>query len=72
MVINKSGAALESVVALKNFPAAAKARAWRSSPANLGAIQVLPKVPVAAGALNAELPADSITLYLVPVAGASE
>jgi len=41
---------------------------YRYSAANLGAIQHLASVPVTAGVLNAALPANSITLYVVPVA----
>lgn len=67
MLVNKAGTALSSTVTLQNFPAAAKAKAWRYSPANLSAIQPLAKVPVSGGVIATELPADSITLVLVPV-----
>lgn len=71
LLVNKSGAAQASTVTLKNYAAGTSAKVYRYSPANLSAIQKLAAVPVNGGVLSASLPADSITLYVVPVASAA-
>jgi hypothetical protein len=68
MAINKSGTALSSKITINHFAAGANAKVFRYSPANLSAIQQLASTPVSGGVINAELPADSITMYVVPVA----
>jgi hypothetical protein len=68
VAVNKSGTKLASTITLKNFAAGASARVWRYGPANLSTIQHLKDVPVSAGAFKASLPANSITMYVVPVA----
>jgi hypothetical protein len=68
MAINKTGGALTSAITLGHFIAGGNAKVWRYSAANLGAIQRPASVPVTAGVLTATLPANSITLYVVPVA----
>ncbi|MEK8033320.1 glycoside hydrolase family 44 protein [Ideonella sp. DXS29W] len=67
MAVNKSGTALSSKITLSHFTAGKKAQVYRYSSANLSAIQHLASVPVSSGVINAELPADSITMYVVPV-----
>jgi hypothetical protein len=69
MAVNKAGVALSSKITLSHFAAGKKAQVYRYSPANLAAIEHLPGVPVTGGVINAELPADSITMYVVPVKG---
>jgi hypothetical protein len=68
MVVNKTGTKLTSHITLKHFAAGANAKAWRYGPANLSAIQHLKDVPVSANAFQATVPANSIILYVVPVA----
>ncbi|HEX5688317.1 MAG TPA: glycoside hydrolase family 44 protein [Ideonella sp.] len=71
IAVNKSGTPLSSKITLNHFAAGAHAKVYRYSPANLSAIQHLANTPVTAGVINAELPADSITMYVVPVAAAA-
>ena len=71
VAVNKSGTPLSSKITLSHFSAGANAKVYRYSPANLSAIQHLANTPVTAGVINAELPADSITMYVVPVAAAA-
>ena len=68
MAVNKSGAPLTSTITVSNFPAGAKAKVYQYSPANLSAIQHLANTPVNGGIINANLPADSVTMFLVPLA----
>lgn len=68
MAINKTGGTLTSAITISHFTAGGNAKAWRYSAANLGAIQRPAAVPVTNGVLNATLPGNSITLYLIPVA----
>jgi hypothetical protein len=68
IAINKTGAKLTSTITLQHFAAAASAKTWRYGAANLAAIQHLKDVAVANNAIKATLPANSITLYVVPVA----
>ena len=51
-------------LALRHFRAGASARAWQLTAAN--AITRLPNVAVASGALTATVPAQSITLFVIP------
>lgn len=68
IAVNKAGTALSSKITLTHFSAGTSAKVFRYSPANLNAIQHLANTPVSGGVINAELPADSITMYVIPVA----
>jgi O-glycosyl hydrolase len=68
MAINKTGTKLTSTIALAHFDAAASAKAWRYGAARPTAIQHLKDVPVTGNTIQATLPANSITLFVVPVA----
>jgi hypothetical protein len=70
MAINKTGSTQTSPITLQHFAAGASAKAWQYSAASLSAIKHLADVPVANNAFTATLPANSITLYVVPVAAA--
>ncbi len=71
MAVDKSGIKLTSVITLSHFAAGANAKVWRYGPANLSAIQHAADAAVVGGTIRARLPANSITLYVVPVAGAA-
>jgi hypothetical protein len=66
MVVNKTGGALTSPVTLANFKAAATAKVYRYSPANLSAIVAQPAQAVSATGFTATFPANSITLFVIP------
>jgi len=70
MVINKTGGDLTSTVSLANFQAASTAHVWRYSGANLGAIVAQPDVSTSGNAVTATFPANSLTMLVVPPAGA--
>ena len=70
MAINKTGSTQASTLTLRNFAAGKKAKVWRYGPPTLSAIQHPAAVPVKNGAIQASLPANSITLFVVPVAAA--
>lgn len=70
MAINKSGSTQASTITLKNFSAGRRAQVYQYSAAALSAIRHLAAVPITAGVIQASLPANSITLYVVPVAKA--
>ncbi len=67
MVIDKNADGGGPVtLALSHFRAAARAQAWQLTSAN--ALTRLPDVPVAAQRLQTDVPAQSITLFVVPAA----
>ena len=68
VVINKTGNDLSTTLSLANFSAGQAAHVWRYSGANLNAIVAQPDIPVAAGALAAVFPANSITMLVIPPA----
>lgn len=65
MIINKTGGALNSTLALANYSPAATAQVYRYSSANLAAIQHLADQPVSAAGFSASYPANSITLIVL-------
>ncbi len=67
MVVNKSGQGLSSTVALSHYTPGKAATAYRYSAARLDGIVRLPDQPVSGGAMTVEFPADSITMFVVPV-----
>ncbi len=71
MIINKTGGALTSSLALANFQPAATARLYRYSSANLAAIVHEPDQPLTQAGFTAVYPANSITLVVIPPSGAS-
>jgi hypothetical protein len=68
MAINKTGTKLTSTLTLNHFTPAASAKVWRYGAAALTAIQHPKDVPVSGNTIQASLPPNSITLYVVPVA----
>jgi hypothetical protein len=66
MVVNKTGTALSSPVALSGAAYGGAAQAWSYSPADLTAIHRLADVPVAGGAASTTFAANSITLLVIP------
>ena len=68
IAINKTGGKMTSTLTLKNYAAGAIAQAWRYSGTDVHAIHRLKAVALAGGTLAASLPANSITLYVVPPA----
>jgi hypothetical protein len=68
MVINKTSNSLTSPLALSGFEPATSAQVWQWSGE---AIEHEPDQPVASSGLSATYPADSITLLVIPRAGAS-
>jgi hypothetical protein len=68
VVINKTGASLQSPLSLAGFTPAAAAQVYRYSGADLSAIVRQPDMPVAASGFTATYPANSITLVVVPTA----
>jgi hypothetical protein len=64
MAINKSASAALVSLSLASFTAGAAAQVWQLTSAN--SIRRLADASVAAGAIGATLPAQSITLYVVP------
>jgi hypothetical protein len=65
MVINKYlTGSTPATINLSHFPAATAAHAWQLTASN--AIQQLADVPVAGGAITAQLPQQSITLFVIP------
>ncbi len=70
MVINKTGQTQISTIALTNFAPALTAQVYRYSPANLSAIVRLTDQAVTAGGFTAELPANSITLFILKTGAA--
>jgi hypothetical protein len=70
VVINKTGSDLSNTVVLANFSAAATAQVYVYDSANLNAIVRQADQPVGASGLSATFPAASLTLFVVPPAGA--
>lgn len=70
VVINKALGELTSSISLSGFAPAGAAAVFRYSGADLGAIARLPDLPVGAAGLSASFPTQSITLLVVPPAGA--
>jgi len=68
MAINKTGGTQTVPVTLQHFSAGKNAKVWRYGAAEPGAIQHPAAVEVKGNAFTATLPANSITLYVVPVA----
>ncbi len=71
MIINKTGGALTSSLALANFQPATSARIYRYSSANLAAIVHEPDQPLTQAGFTAVYPANSITLVVIPPSGTS-
>lgn len=71
MVINKSGNDLATAVGLAGFNPRASAAAYRYSQAYPAAIEHLADQPVTASGFSANLPANSITLFVLPAANAT-
>ena len=68
MAINKTTTGTAATIGLSGFTAGATAQAWQLSASN--AIQRLADVAVTASSLSTTLPAQSITLFVVPRATA--
>lgn len=68
IVINKTGNDLSSALTVANFAAAASAKVWQYSPANLSAIVAQPDAPLSGNSINLTFPADSVTLLALPPA----
>ncbi len=68
LVINKTGAALTSTVALAGFAPAPVAAVYRYSAADLNAIVRGPDQVVGAAGFSAAFPASSLTLFVLPPA----
>ncbi len=66
IVINKTGGALTSALALAGFRPAARARVFRYSAADLKTIVPAPDQPVGPTGWTATYPANSITLIVLP------
>lgn len=71
MIINKTGQSLTSDVSLANFQPGANAQVFRYSSANLSAIVQEAHQPVTASGFSTTLPANSITLVVIPPGGGS-
>jgi hypothetical protein len=69
MIINKTGSAQHASITLAGFTPTGNAAIYRYSAANLGAIVREPDQPVQADGLRITLPAESITLAVIPGAG---
>jgi len=69
MVINKSAGPARVTIGLSNFPTADSASRWQLTSANT--LKKLEPVAVGAAAIRDELPARSVTLFVVPPAGAA-
>lgn len=70
MVVNKTGNALTSPVSLSGATYGSAAQVWSYSPADLTHVQHLADEPVSGGAVTRTFAANSITLLVVPTAGA--
>jgi hypothetical protein len=70
IAINKATQALTSALGVANFSAAGPAAVYRYSGADLQHIVHEADLPVTAGQLSLALPASSITLLVIPGAGA--
>ncbi len=66
MLVNKTGAALTSTLALAGFTPSGSGQVYRYSPANLNAIQHLADQAVSASGFTATFAANSITLIVIP------
>jgi hypothetical protein len=66
IVINKTGGALTGNISLSGFAPSGNARVYRYSPATLGSIVHLADQTVSANGFIATLPANSITLLVIP------
>jgi uncharacterized protein (TIGR03382 family) len=69
VVINKTGAALESPLSVANFVPGAAAKGYQYTANNLSSLISLPAVTLTGGLLSATYPANSITLWLLVSAG---
>jgi hypothetical protein len=67
LVINKSGNSLTSQLTLQGFSPAQSAQVFRYSAANLNAIVTEAGQPVGAQGFTAQYPANSITLFVIPL-----
>jgi hypothetical protein len=65
VVINKTGGAISSNVALAGFSPAPSAQVYRYSGANLNALVAQPSQTVLANGFSATFPANSITLFVI-------
>jgi hypothetical protein len=68
VVINKTGSGLTSTLSLANFQPGQTAQVWQYSGANLGAIVAQPNIGVSGNSVTATLPANSITMLVIPPA----
>ncbi len=66
MVINKTGSAIRSPIALRHFAAGPRAHVFRYSSADLHQIVRAPAVAADHGRLTTTYPAGSITLLVLP------
>jgi hypothetical protein len=71
MIVNKTSIALASTITFAGFAPAATARMYHYGAAAPNAIVHDPDVAVSAGAIGTTFPASSITLVVVPPAGAT-
>jgi hypothetical protein len=72
MLINKTGEQLQCPVSLSSFQSAADAELYRYSSADLTSIAHLPDLSIESGSFTVELPANSISLVVIPPAVQSE
>jgi hypothetical protein len=66
MAINKTGSTQASAITLQHFTAGRKAQVYQYSAAAPTAIQHPAALAITNGVIRASLPANSITLYVVP------
>ena len=71
MVINKTGNDLTSSVSLANFSPQSTAKVFSYSAASLNAIQPQPNQAITATGFSAKLPANSATLFVIPLAASA-
>lgn len=66
LAINKSGGVQRTQIRIDNFNGAASAQVYQYSPSNLNAIVRAADQPLTGAAFIATLPADSMTLFIIP------
>ena len=69
MVINKQQGSTPVTLSLANFATSGVAQAWQINSASQTSIARLPDLPVANNSITATLPAQSITLFVIPAGG---
>jgi hypothetical protein len=72
LIVNKTNSAQQASLTLANFTATGPAAVYRYSAANLGAIVRQADQTVPASGFSATLPAESITLMVLPGAGGAQ